>query len=79
MQVKTPKNAVIDLPNDLKALVNFTWGNGKNPELLKATITVKRNGEESVIGDIDGPFESVEEAVEISNQIANSWYDRGNS
>lgn len=54
-----------------------TWGNDNDPIPVSIYVTVNEDGD-TVIGKIDGPFESIKHAEQLALERAAAWYERGN-
>lgn len=61
-----------------QAHVRFKWGSDNDPVPVGVRVLAQDSGGECLIGEAEGPFQSIEEARLCGIELANNWYDRGN-
>jgi hypothetical protein len=62
-----------------QALVRFKWGDDNDPVPVGVRVVAQLDPRgESLIGESDGPFQSIDDAKLRGIELANNWYDRGN-
>lgn len=62
-----------------KVMAKPVWGEDHEPTPAVIHVTVNSDSGEKVIGQIDGPFKSIEETEELALKYAVKWFDRGNA
>jgi hypothetical protein len=55
------------------------WGYDKNPIPVGVRVMISIDSGKKWIGSIYGPFDSIEQAENLTLQLATDWYDRGNA
>jgi hypothetical protein len=62
-----------------QALVRFKWGADNDPVPVGVRVVAQLDPRgECLIGESDGPFQSIDDARMCGIELANNWYDRGN-
>jgi len=60
-----------------QVMAEAVWGDDTNSNLLAVDVAVNEDGH-LIIGRIDGPFESIEQADQLALEKATRWYDKQN-
>ncbi|MNF12617.1 hypothetical protein D3C80_2141730 [compost metagenome] len=59
-------------------MASYSWGEPDNKLPIRVRVFVEAHGNDHWIDEIDGPFNSLEDANEKALASAADWYERGN-
>lgn len=60
-----------------EVMAKAVWGEDNDLIPISVEVTVNDSGDR-VIGTINGPFDSIEQAEQLALECASKWYERGN-
>jgi hypothetical protein len=79
MAIDRPPGFFLSHASGKQALVRFKWGADNDPVPVGVRVVAQLDPRgESLIGESDGPFKSIDDARMCGIELATNWYDRGN-
>ncbi|SEB99030.1 hypothetical protein SAMN05216205_1173 [Pseudomonas mohnii] len=79
MAIDRPPGFFLSHASGKQALVRFKWGVDSDPVPVGVRVVAQLDPSgESLIGESDGPLQSIDDARMCGIELATNWYDRGN-
>ncbi|MGH8434979.1 MAG: hypothetical protein ACRERX_10955 [Pseudomonas sp.] len=79
MLVDRPSDVFLTLKNGKQALISYSWGSPAEQIPDRARVIIESaTGFDTVIGTVEGPFDSLDQVNELGGHLANAWVDRQN-